>query len=141
MLFLPSMVRDSTKLALGLTIAVVFAIGGAGVVLAAQSHPSKGPIPPNAFKPGGAIDAAAVPDFVSVTGPDGTIVGYVTKQVAIDPPLVVDRKGRPEAATVPVYGSDLTTVVGELVPDKGFVPADVDPASVPSRPVEVAPAP
>lgn len=65
----------------------------------------------------------------------------MTRKVAIDGPVGVDKTGRPQTVAVPVYGPDLTAVVGQLVPDKGFVPAGVDPASVPSRPVEVAPAP
>lgn len=38
-----------------------------------------------------------------------------------------------------VYGDDLRTVVGQMVPGKGFVPVGVDPATVPTFAVEVGP--
>lgn len=77
----------------------------------------------------GAIDPSAVPDFVSVAGNNG-IVGYVPKAVVLEPT---------GDEAIPVVGEDLQTVVGHLVPGKGFVPLGVDPATVPERPVEQGP--
>lgn len=39
---------------------------------------------------------------------------------------------------MPVYGEDLRTVVGQMVPGKGFVAVGVDPATVPDFPGQVA---
>lgn len=102
----------------------------ATVVLAAcVPSATKGTMPPPG--PNGQVDPSAVPDFVGVAGPDGHVVGYVTKFAVLDH-ATGDR-------TWPVFGDDLSTVVGQLVPGKGFVPAGVDPASVPTRPVVVEP--
>jgi hypothetical protein len=40
----------------------------------------------------------------------------------------------------PVYDDDLRTVVGQMVPGKGFIPAGVDPQSVPNVPAVAGPA-
>jgi len=45
----------------------------------------------------------------------------------------------PSEPSWPVYGEDLRTVVGHMVPGKGFIPAGVDPATVSAIPVQVAP--
>ena len=87
---------------------------------------TKGTMPP----PGadGEVDPSAVPDFVAVAGAVG-IVGYVAREAVLAP---ADR-------TWPVYGDDLRTVVGQLVPGRGFVPAGVDPGEVPTFRVVVGP--
>jgi hypothetical protein len=74
----------------------------------------------------GEIDPAQVPDFVAVAGADA-IVGYVPKAAVLDP----------GDETWPVYGDDLRTVVGHLMPGRGFVPVGVDPAAVPTYAIEV----
>lgn len=50
-----------------------------------------------------------------------------------------DILGPGDAAPFPVYGDDLRTVVGKMVPGRGFVAAGVDPASVPTFAAEVGP--
>ena len=60
---------------------------------------------------------APTPDYVGVEGNDGQRVGY-------------ERLGGASPNTV--YGCDLTTVVGHLVPNKGFVPVGVNPETVPT---------
>ena len=77
----------------------------------------------------GEIDPSAVPDFVAVAGVFG-IVGYVPKTVVLTPA---------DDDVTAVVGEDLRTVVGHLVPGKGFVPLGVDPATVPLQPVEAGP--
>lgn len=93
-------------------------IVGVGTILAG---PSRGPIPPEAFpRDGGVIDRSRVPDFIPALGPDGEVVGWVSKDLAV-----------PEADSaardaIPVYADDLKTIVGHMVRGHGFVPAGID---------------
>lgn len=112
---------------------------GVATVAAGSPSQSMGRIPDAAFA-GGALDLTQVPDFVSTLGRDGSVVGYVSRDRIIDPSAGKrDVLGRPIAGTWPVYAEDLETVVGHLVPDRGFVPIGVDPASVPAADVRVGP--
>lgn len=106
-----------------LAIALVTSMMASGCSPAA----SKGTMPPPG--PNGVVDASAAPDFIAVAGRDGGIAGYARKD---------DVLGLHDAA-VPVYGDDLRTVVGQMVPGRGFVPAGVDPSVVPTVAIEVAP--
>ena len=94
-------------------------------------QPTKGPIPPDAVPPaGGAINEALVPDFVSAYGQDGvTIAGYVPKALLLHHSGSVPGSpdNPPQDQALPVYGEDLTTLVGHMVPGKGFVPLSVTP--------------
>ena len=94
---------------------------------------SKGTMPPPG--PTSKVDPNSAPDFISVAGRDGSIVGYVRKELL----LPTAGTGGPGDGVWPVYDEDLRTVVGQMVPGKGFVPAGVDPATVPDIPVTVAP--
>lgn len=82
--------------------------------LAAGQTPTKGPIPPEAFK-NGTIDKTVVPDFIPALNRDGFVAGYVAKNLAIP-------DGEGSAEPVPVYAEDLETVVGHMYPGRGFVP-------------------
>jgi hypothetical protein len=78
----------------------------------------------------GEVDPARAPDFIAVAGRDGGIAGYVAKRF-----LVPDASTPPVAAgedSWPVYAADLQTLVGHMVPDKGFVPLGADPATIPT---------
>lgn len=88
---------------------------------------SKGTMPPPG--PDGIVDASAAPDFVAVAGRNGGIAGYARKEDVLGP----------RAAAVPVYGDDLRTVIGQMVPGRGFVPTGIDPSTVPTLAVQVAP--
>lgn len=85
---------------------------------------TRGTMPP----PGqdGQVDPSAMPDFVAVAGDVGR-VGWVEKAAVIDG----------SGGTWPVYGDDLRTVVGQLVPGRGFVPRGADPRAVPTKEVRV----
>jgi hypothetical protein len=85
---------------------------------------TKGTMPPPG--PGGQVDPSAMPDFIAVAGDVGR-VGWVEKAAVTEPS---DRSW-------PVYADDLRTVVGQLVPGRGFVPAGVDPNAVPTIEVQV----
>jgi hypothetical protein len=98
------------------------------VVAACSGAASKGTMPPPSG-PHGVVDPSGVPDFVAVAGRDDGIAGYVAKEAIL----------QASDQTWPVYADDLRTVVGQLVPGKGFVPAGVDPATVPDVQVSVAP--
>jgi len=76
--------------------------------------------------PNGEVDPSAMPDFIAVAGDVGQ-VGWVEKAAVTDPS---DR-------TWPVYADDLRTVVGLLVPGRGFVPAGIDPNAAPTKDVHV----
>jgi hypothetical protein len=89
-------------------------------------QPTKGRIPPDATPAGGgATNEALIPDFVSAYGQDGvTIAGYVPKQFLLRSTGVVGGTpdNPPPDEPMPVYGEDLTTLVGHMVPGEGFVP-------------------
>jgi hypothetical protein len=80
--------------------------------------------------PNGAVDASSAPDFIAVAGQGPGIVGYARRQDVLSP----------SDKAFPVYADDLRTVVGQMVPGKGFVPVGVDPNAVPRIPVVVGPA-
>ena len=105
------------------------AIALIGIVMASGCTPAatKGTMPPPG--PDGVVDASTAPDFLAVAGRDGGIVGYARKEDVLGP----------HASTVPVYGDDLRTVVGQMVPGRGFVPTGVDPSAVPTLAVQVGP--
>lgn len=99
-----------------------------GAILAACSpFASKGTMPPPG--PNGDVEASSAPDFIAVVGRDAGIADYARKEDVLSP----------GDAPFPVYGDDLRTVVGQMVPGKGFIPAGVDPNTVPKIPVVVAP--
>lgn len=131
--------RGQTLSLVALCLAVgmaVVAAAGAG----AASGPTRGPIPPAAFQAGGAVDPNLVPDFVPALGHDGNVVGYVPKEFLIQGTGAAFSKVRPVAPNVPVYKDDLQTLVGYMVPGRGFVPLGVDPASIPTLPAQALPA-
>ena len=107
------------------TAATVLAVGAS----AGPPPPTVGPIPQAAFQPGKPLTDKLVPDFVPAMDPDGKTAGYVSK-IDLNNNAVID---------VPVYAEDLKTVVGYMVPDKGFVPLGVDPNSIRSIPFEAGP--
>lgn len=88
---------------------------------------SKGTLPPPG--PNGQVDPSSAPDFLAVAGRDGGIAGYAHKEDILTP----------GEAPFPVYGENLTTVIGQMVPGTGFVPAGVDPGTVPTFAVEAGP--
>jgi len=71
---------------------------------------TKGPIPPDAINDAGMLDETRAPDFIPALDQRGQIAGYV-RLCAIS-----------AGGAVPVYGDDLETVVGHMVPGRGFVP-------------------
>lgn len=131
-----SRANRGTGLAIALVAALVLSLGL--VNLASAVHPpTKGPVPREAAVPGQAIDPNAVPDYVSVLGRDGTIVGYSPKDLILNPQVAPGFLGQPHS--IPVYGDDLRTLVGQLVPDRGFVPVGAAVDSVPTVDASAAP--
>jgi hypothetical protein len=99
-----------------------------------------GPIPDGAFQPGGPLVSSLVPDFVPASDQNGEIVGYVPKAYIVDGLAdPTDSLGRPQSPNIPVFAADLKTLVGYMVPDKGFVPLGTSPESVPTIPVQQGP--
>lgn len=131
--------RTSQLLAATVVTALCLLVLAASALAGAQ-EPTKGPIPDEAFRAGGQpLDLSIVPDFVPALGRDGEHVGYVAKQALADP--VIGEDGRVLSAPIAVVGEDLVTIVGYMYPSKGFVPAGVDPETVPEIPAELVPAP
>ena len=96
-------------------------------------QPTKGRIPEEATPPeGGETNMALVPDFVGAWGgPTGeTIVGYVPKDLLFNPRSEPGGtpENPPQDVPMPVYGEDLTTLVGHMVAGVGFVPLGASPA-------------
>jgi hypothetical protein len=88
---------------------------------------SKGTMPPPG--PDGQVDPSSAPDFIAVAGPGAGIAGYARKEDVL----------QPGNGPIPVYGEDLRTVIGQMIPGKGFVPRGIDPRTVPNIPVQVGP--
>jgi hypothetical protein len=130
---------------------------GRGEILVVEAlvwrQPTKGPIPASATPAeGGTTNDALVPDFVSAWDRDGvSIAGYIPKRYLLEAPRVTpgSPSDPPEGLALPVYGDDLITLVGHMVPGVGFValgsvitagPSDsVAPASVAPSPAESVP--
>ena len=113
----------------GIALGVVLVVAG---LAACSPLASKGTMPPPG--PNGEVDVESAPEFIAVAGRDGSVVGYVRKELL----LPAEGPGRRGVDPMPVYGEDLRTVVGQMVPGKGFVAVGVDPATVPDIPVQVA---
>lgn len=122
--------RKGRKPIVWMALAAVLA---AVALTACSPSGSKGTMPPPG--PNGQVDPKSAPDFIGVAGRDGSVVGYVRKELL----LLAAGAGGPGDGVWPVYGEDLSTVVGQMMPGKGFVPAGVDPATVRDIPVKVAP--
>lgn len=118
------MIRRGAK-QLGLVVAG--AVVAAVCLAACSPFASKGTIPPPG--PNGEVDASFAPDFLAVAGRGAGIAGYARREDVLTP----------GDAPFPVYGDDLTTVVGQMVPNRGFVPAGVDPATIPTFAAEAGP--
>jgi hypothetical protein len=103
-------------------------VAAAAMLAACSTSATKGTMPPPG--PNGEVDASSTPDFIAVAGRDSGIAGYARREDVLSP---TDN-------AFPVYGDDLRTVVGQMVPGKGYVPVGVDPNAIPKIPVVVAPA-
>jgi hypothetical protein len=71
---------------------------------------TKGPLPDEAINDAGMVDETRVPDFIPALNQQGELAGYV-RYCAL-------RAG----GAIEVYADDLRTVVGHMIPGKGFVP-------------------
>src|SRR4051794_28584522 len=102
-------------------IAISIAVGGCNTL---PRTGTKGTMPP----PGqdGQFDPSAMPDFIAVAGDIGR-VGWVEKAAVTD--------GSDQSW--PVYADDLRTVVGHLVPGRGFVAIGDDPNAAATNEVQV----
>jgi hypothetical protein len=130
-------------------VALYVALALAGVAMMAMTSQalsadravSKGPIPQSAITSTGEIDPTRVPDFVPVWSRDGShYAGYVARAYVLG--LEEPRRTaiRDAVDAWPVYGPDLTTLVGRMFPDKGFVPLGTDPQAFPDATVVAGPA-
>jgi hypothetical protein len=110
-------------------VAVAAAVAGSsGGIIAADRLRTKGPIPEAAFKVGAPIDKSLVPDFIPAAGPNGEVVGFVAKDLAIPD----GESAALEMDSIPVYASDLKTIVGHMVAGIGFVPLGSTSDSMPA---------
>lgn len=87
--------------------------------------------------PNGDVDPRAAPDYIAVAVGNRDEVGYVPKQFLLPEPTTSTEL--PHSDPWPVYAEDLQTLIGHMIPGKGFVPLGVDPATIPDRPVQMGP--
>jgi hypothetical protein len=139
------MITNGKRVALALvTIVIAIGLGAAGISAyqaatasgdqpVATKAPTKGAVPPAAWRADGTVDFSLVPDFVSALARDGSIAGYVPRDIAIS--------DAPQSGPAAVYGDDLVTVVGHMYPGRGFVPLGTDPEQVPEFPVSTPSSP
>lgn len=85
---------------------------------------TRGPVPDSARLSDGSIDLAQVPDFIPAAGDEGN-VGWIWSADVLSPP------GEDRVEVVTVYAGDLTTVVGRMFPDVGFVPLGAEDGMLP----------
>lgn len=124
-----------------LVVVVVTSLAMASVSIAADQSTSKGRIPDEAFLADGSIVDELVPDFVAVWGHGGeAIAGYTPKEYVLSIETSSDAAAKPVDAPAPVFGEDLETLVGHMVPGLGFVPIGDDAGDYPELDVEVGPA-
>ena len=77
----------------------------------------------------GRIDFEKAPDYVSVVGKSGKIVGYAPKAYIL-PSTAANQPENPKLGSVaPVFGNDLKTLVGHLFPGVGFVAVGGSPSA------------
>jgi hypothetical protein len=129
--------RRSAVVISGIVLGTFLLMAVATAGSAYSERPTKGRIPDAAWRADGTLDDQLVPDFIAVWGRDGeSTVGYVEKDAVLPPsePRRVPESDRNSEPSIPVYGEDLQTVVGFMVPDKGFVPLGTDPDSIPKIP-------
>jgi len=87
---------------------------------------TKGTDPPTQ---NGRIDFMKVPDYVSVAGKSGKIVGYAPRAYML-PSTAVNQPENPKLGSVaPVFGGDLKTLVGHFYPGVGFVAVGESPSA------------
>jgi hypothetical protein len=120
-------------LAASLVVAVVaagatfLAVGGFGGSRPTVAMPTKGRIPQSLDITKGSVDLKDIPDFIAVVK-NNKVVGYVPSRDLFGGTL------RALAATnpiLPVYASDLKTLVGHMYPGVGFVAVGKSPDDVP----------
>jgi hypothetical protein len=107
-------------------IALSLSVGG-GLAIAANL--TKGPIPSG---PNGELELNHAPNFISVSS-GGRVVGYAPRAY-----LIGNSSGPvdSELGTIaPVYGPNLTTLVGHLYPGIGFVPLGSAPTAGACTPI------
>lgn len=75
---------------------------------------TRGPVPESARLPDGSIDRSQVPDFIPAADGDHN-VGWIWSADVIPP------DGEERVQVVTVYADDLTSPVGRMFPDVGFV--------------------
>jgi hypothetical protein len=121
------------------TIAVLSGLTMAAATTVSPSTLTKGPIPEAAWRADGSMDLTIVPDFIPALGRDGTQVGFVQRDLVLADQATRPSRLPPSATTeIPVLADDLASIVGHMVPGRGFVPLGVDPASVPEYPFVVS---
>lgn len=119
--------RSATVAALAAAAFVLAACGSASVEPThdqAAVDFTRGPVPDSARLPDGSIDLSQVPDFIPAAGDDGN-VGWIWSADVMPAP------GEEHVEIVTVYADDLTTVVGRMFPDVGFVPLGAEDDMLP----------
>jgi hypothetical protein len=77
----------------------------------------------------GRIDFKKVPDYVSVVGTNGRIVGYAPKSYILSSTGANQPVNSKLGSVAPVFGIDLKTLVGHLYPGGGYVAVGTSPSA------------
>jgi hypothetical protein len=133
----------------GLSLAGLLGYEVSSATATSSSAPTVGTIPASAIS-GGSLDTSKVPDFVPVVDHSGKVVGYIRKQDlfmqggsgsgtgSASGPSAQNQANQVASAVAPVYGSDLTTVVGHMEPGVGFVPLGASPTGPTVTPTTIS---
>ncbi len=124
--------RLGRGMSLGLGIVVIVA----GSAAAGMLIPTKGTLP---YVGNGTLQWQQVPDYIAVATSSGALAGYAPRSDVL---LPASDNGKPVpngfgSVPVPVYASNLKTLVGHLYPGIGFVPLGTSPASLRCEPESV----
>jgi len=120
--------RKIYRWAAALGVAAAIAITPLSLAAADSSRPpTKGRVPAAAFQANGNLDKSKVPDFIPALDRAGNQVGYVSRDLAMPDPSEAGSE-----VPIPVYADDLTTIVGSMMPGRGFVPRGARASDVPS---------
>lgn len=131
------MTKKAAMIASSVAAAAILVLAGVSLASATdEAVPTADTIPPDAVNEDGSLDVDKVPEFVATSGRDGEHVGFTAKKDLV----VEDGRTSPQQdneSRTPVYGDDLTTVIGHMYDGVGFVPKGETPPEPSSPPTTV----
>jgi hypothetical protein len=107
-------------------VAIAVSLGVGGSVAIAVDL-TKGAVP---IESNGTLDLGQAPDFIIVVGGSGQVVGYVPRSDLVPQSANASMPVSGDGQLLPVYGPDLSTLVGHLYPGVGYVKLGVMPTTI-----------